>query len=436
MTMLTTSSAIKQKAGKDRIEVRDGGTPGLYLAIYPTGQKSFAMKFRRPNGKLARLTLGYFDPDAKGDPVTGGPLSLPMARALAATVNTQRAVGVDVIGDRRRTELETKARGGSSFSEAAIDFVNQYARRETKSWREGISLLGLRTNDDDELELIPKGLADRWRDKAITEITGDDIHYLVDEAREKGVPGLERRIDGPSELMARALHSILSKMFSWLMSKRRLKVSPVAGVSKPKGSKRRERVLTDDEIRKFWTATNEITVQARQCLRILLLTGCRVDEIKELRRNEISDDGKIITIPGTRTKNKLPHILPLSEVVQSLIKSVEKNGEFVFSINGKKPIALPAKMKNKLDSITGMKDWQLRDIRRTVATGMADIGIMPHIVEACLNHISGAKSGVAGTYNRAQYKDEKRMALDRWAAHISGLISGASAKIVPLKKVK
>ena len=349
--LLTNAAATKLKAGRDRIEIRDGGTPGLYLAIYPSGPRSFAMKFRRPNGKLARHTLGYFDPDATGDAVVGGPLSLPMARALAADVNRQRAVGADIIGDRRRSKLETEARGGSSFSEAAIDFVNQ--RRETRRWLEGISLLGLRTNDDGELELIPRGLADRWRDKPITEIDGDEIHFVIEEARQKAVPGLKRRIKGrPSESMARALYSVLSTMFAWLVSKRRLKVNPVVGVSKPKGSISRDRVLTDDEIRKFWKACDEITVPVQQCLKILLLTGCRVDEIRELRRSEISDDGKYVTIPGGRTKNKLAHVLPLSELVRTLIESVKSKGDFVFSQDGKKPVTLGSKPKKKLDSLT------------------------------------------------------------------------------------
>jgi integrase len=433
--LLTAASAAKLKAGRERIEVRDGGTPGLYLNIYPTGQRSFAMKFRRPNGKLARFTLGYFDPNAKGDPVTGGPLSLQMARALAADINRQRATGIDIIGDRHRSKLEKEARGGASFSEAAMDFVNQHSRRHNKAWRDGISLLGLRTNAEDELELIPRGLADRWRDKSILEINGDDIHFLIDEARERAVPGLKRRAEGPSESMARALHSTLSKMFSWLISKRRLKVSPVAGVAKPRGSNKRHRVLTDDEIKKFWAACDEITVPIRQCLKVLLLTGCRVDEIRELRRDEISDDGKIVTIPGSRTKNKLPHVLPLSEMVRTLIESVKSKGDFIFTQDGKRPAALGSQTKDRLDSLTKMKDWQFRDLRRTVATGMADIGIMPHVIEACLNHISGAKSGVAGTYNRAQYKEEKRMALERWSAHVEGIIKGRRSQIIQLQKM-
>jgi integrase len=431
--LLTTAAVVKLRAGRDRIEVKDGGTPSLYLVIYPTGQKSFSMKFRRPSGKLARLTLGYFSVEATGDPVVGGPLSLPMARRLAAEVNHQRAVGIDVIGARHRSKLESQARGAATFCQAAIDFVNQHARRQNKGWRSSIRVLGIRVNDDDELEMIPKGLADRWRDRPISEIDSDDIHLIIDEAREKGVPGLERRADGPPESMARALHAEMSKMFSWLVEKRRVKVSPVVGVAKPKVSNKRDRVLSDDEMKKFWLACEKISEPARQCLRILLLTGNRLDEVREMRGGELSADGKTWTIPGARTKNKLTHVVPLSPLVRSLIESVETTGQFVFTINGKTPVAMGSELKSTLDASMKIPPWQFRDLRRTAATGMADIGIAPHIVEAALNHISGSKAGVAGTYNRALYKEEKAAALERWAAHIEGLVSGRAARVLPLK---
>ena len=80
--------------------------------------------------------------------------------------------------------------------------------------------------------------------------------------------------------------------------------------------------------------------------------------------------------------------------------------------------------------------WRINDLRRTAATGMAEIGIAPHIIEACLNHISGAKAGVAGTYNREAYAPEKKAALERWAAHVEGLIAGRTSKVVPLHRLR
>jgi integrase len=431
--LLTSAAASKIKAGRDRIERKDGGTPGLYLAIYPTGLRSFAMKFRRPNGKLARLTLGYYDPAAKGNPVEGGPLSLPMARALAAEINRQRAIGLDVIEIRHRSKLEKQARVGDTFGDCARDFVNQYAKRENRRWRDSIRLLGLVANGD-ELETIPKGLVDRWGDRPIADIDGDDVHFIIDEAREKGVPGLVRKTKGkPSESMARALHAALSMMFSWLVAKRRLRVSPVKGVAKPKASNKRDRVLGDDEIKKFWQASEEIGKPVQQVLKILLLTGCRMDEIRELRRDELSADGETAIIGGDRTKNKRAHVVPLSPLCWSLIESVEAKGDFVFSISDDGPVAIGSIIKAKLDASMKVKAWQFRDLRRTAATGMAELGISPHIIEACLNHVSGAKASVAGIYNRAAYLPEKKAALNRWASHVLGIVSGGSAKVVQMR---
>jgi integrase len=382
------------------------------------------------------MTLGYFSVEATGDPVVGGPLSLPMARHLAAEVNHQRAVGVDVIGARRRSTLESQARGAATFCQAALDFVNQHARRQNKGWRSSIRVLGIRVSDDDELEMIPKGLADRWRDRPISEIESDDIHLIIDEARERGVPGLERRADGPSESMARALHAEMSKMFSWLVEKRRIKVSPVVGVAKPKASNKRDRVLSDDEIKKFWLACDDVSEPASQCLKILLLTGCRLDEVREMRRDELSADGKTWTIPGARAKNKLTHVVPLPRLARLLVESVEATGDFVFTKDGNKPVAVGSMLKSVLDAAMKIPHWQFRDLRRAAATGMAEIGIPPHIVEAALNHISGSKAGVAGTYNRALYKEEKAAALERWASHIEGLVSGRTARVLPMKRNK
>ena len=91
-----------------------------------------------------------------------------------------------------------------------------------------------------------------------------------------------------------------------------------------------------------------------------------------------------------------------------------------------------SKIKKRLDAAVKTAPWRLHDLRRTCATGMAEIGVAPHVVEACLNHVSGAKSGVAGVYNRAQYAAEKRAALERWAAHVEGMVAGRTAKVLAL----
>ena len=237
------------------------------------------MRFRNPNGRQVKLTLGRLDlsgNEAPDDPVLGQPLTLVSARRLASEVNRQRARRMDVVAARHRDRLEYKAGGSRTFSQAALDFSEQYLKRETRRWQASARLLGIVVDDDGKLHMMPKGLADRWRDRPISEINGDDIHLIVDEVKEKSVPGLPRRTGAPSGSMARSMHSCLSTMFAWLLEKRRVKVNPVIGVAMPKSSKPRDRTLTDDEIKTFWIACEKVGEPASQCLKLLLLCGARL----------------------------------------------------------------------------------------------------------------------------------------------------------------
>jgi integrase len=216
------------------------------------------------------------------------------------------------------------------------------------------------------------------------------------------------------------MRSHLSTLFGWLVEHRRIASNPCVGVHKPDGGKARDRVLTDAEIVKFWKAAE--TEKLEPMLKLILLTGCRPSEVAGFRRSELSEDGSVWTIPSRRTKNKLEHMVFLPPLARELMPA-ESFGHYHASA-----------IKARLDEAMGIDDWQIRDLRRTAATHMADdLGIAPHIVEAVLNHVSGSKAGVAGTYNRAAYKAEKKSALQRWEAHVIGLVEGRSASIVPMR---
>ena len=214
---LTAPAVQKLRPGKVRREIPDGGCAGLYLVIQPSGAKSWALRFRRPGGTTAKLTLGPVDlsgKEAAAEPVLGAPLTLAGARRLAADLHHQRAKGKDIVAAKHRERLEREARGAKTFAAAAADFIEQHARRKTRCWLEQARLLGLTVAEPQDelsrLEIIPRGLSDRWRDRPIAEIDGDDIHGIVDEAREHGVSGLKRRADGPTEARARStVHSII-----------------------------------------------------------------------------------------------------------------------------------------------------------------------------------------------------------------------------------
>jgi integrase len=430
--VLTAPAVRKLRAGKVRREIPDGGSPGLRLVIQPgSGAKSWAMRFRRPGGKAAKLTLGPVDlagKETEGEPVIGQPLTLAAARRLATAVQRQRAMGKDVVAARHRERLEREARGENTFSVAAVDFIKQHARRKVRRWQEQAAQLGLDHNDD-KLALIPKGLADRWRDRPITEIDGDDIHGIVEEAIERGVPGLVSFAKGPSETRGRALFATLSKMFAWLGERRRVRMNPCLGVARPKPPPARDRVLTADEIVKFWRAASAERAEVEGVLKLLLITGCRLREVAEMCRAELSDDGATWTIPGERTKNHRVHVVPLPPLARAILAEAGGDGDLVFATSN----GTWSKIKDRLDARMNISPWRIHDLRRTAATGMAEIGIAPHVVEAVLNHVSGARAGVAGVYNRAAYAPEKKAALERWAAHVEGLVTGKAAKVVPMK---
>jgi integrase len=126
-------------------------------------------------------------------------------------------------------------------------------------------------------------------------------------------------------------------------------------------------------------------------------------------------------------------VVPLAPLARDILKSVTADAGLLFTTTGRSPVSGFSKIKSRLDNSMSIPPWRLHDLRRTAATGMAGIGVAPHIVEACLNHVSGAKAGVAGTYNRAAYEPEKRAALERWADHITGIVSGRAAKVVALR---
>ena len=218
------------------------------------------------------------------------------------------------------------------------------------------------------------------------------------------------------------LRQTLSRVFSWGMRRGDVATNPVALTEKLK-EKSRDRILSPAELKLVWQSlpANEYGT----IVKVLMLTGQRLSEIARLRGFEVDFQRGLISLPGDRTKNSRPHEVPMSPMVRSLLASAPRNGrETLF------PTQMYDRRKKALDAAIAKANggepipaWVHHDLRRTCATGMADIGVLPHIIEAVLNHISGHKAGVAGIYNRAAYSAEKRDALTRWDAHVAKIVS-------------
>jgi integrase len=420
---LTAAAVARLRPGDERLELPDGACPGLNLIIQPSGAKSWALRFRRPDGRPAKLTLGsVFDSDGaepSTPPVVGGHLTLAAVRRLVGELRHEIAQGRDpaaayLTAKRRQSEV-----AADTFAEAARAFIEQYARKRVRRWEEMARLLGLAPDD---LSLLPKGLAERWSKRSLTEIDGHDIHNIVDETRRRGAPGLERRAEGPTESRARAMFATLSKMFAWQLQHRRVETNPCASVHRPEASPQRDRVLSRDELVRFWAATDNVGEPFGAALKLLLITGARLNEVSRMTRAELNDD--VWSIPGTRTKNKRPHIVPLPPLASDVLAGLPRiEGGFVFTTTGTAPISGWSKIKVRLDALmSDVPAWRLHDLRRSAVTGMAEIGIAPHVIELVVNHISGARAGVAGVYNRSELMPERRAALERWATHLAGIV--------------
>lgn len=196
--------------------------------------------------------------------------------------------------------------------------------------------------------------------------------------------------------------------------------NPVGDTAK-RPERARERVLSRDELKAIWHATDE-PGDHNAIVRLLLLTGQRRQEVGGMSWPEVDLEKAVWTIPSERTKNRRVHEVPLSPLAMDVLAGLMGRFDraFVFGI-GNGPFSGWSRAKARLDRKSGVQNWTLHDLRRTFVTEMAEIGVQPHVIEAIVNHTSGHKAGVAGVYNRAVYAREKRSALDRWSDEIGRL---------------
>jgi integrase len=397
-----TATAVKNaRPASARRELPDGACPGLNLCIEPSGTKRWTLRYRRPDGRSARLVLGSVhvaNEELTTEPVIGGHHTLA-GRRLVATLRHEIARGRDPGAAHLTGKQLRRAEIADTFDAAARDFIEQYAKKRTRRWQDQARVLGLRPDG-----IIRGGLVERWSNKSVADIHNNDIYIIVDECRHLGVPGLERRKDGRNESRAMVMLSTLSRMFGWLARNG-----------------------------KFWPAAAAERVEFSAPLKLLLLTGCRLNEVAGMRRSELSDDGATWHIPGARTKNKRPHIVPLPSLARDLIASVGGDGDLIFTTDGRSPVRIGSKIKQRLDQTMKISPSRLHDLRRTFVTGLAELGIRPDVIELAVNHVSGLRGGIAGVYNRSELLPERRAALERWATHVQGLVAARSVNVVSLR---
>jgi integrase len=446
MPKLTVPAIAKYTPAAQRREIRDELGAHLYFVIEAkpknknvSAGRSWAMRFRRPDGRTARLWLGgYTEEETTDDPVRGAVLSLRQARQLSNKIDAMLAKGIDVVEDfktaKREQQSAQQTKIANAFGAAVIEYVADHRTRRwqqlPRRWKRDARVLGLAYPHDCtdpesvEPEIIPGSLADTWGNKPISDITGDDIHRVVDDARTKGIPGLGRR-GKRSESRSRKLYGGLAGFFKWAhRKKRRINSNPCADVDRPAPATKRPRYLSVDEIRWFWQACDKIEPPFRQAVRLLLLSGQRLNEVAGMRDGELDT---IWTIPGGRTKNHREHKVHLPPLIRDQIASVPRidGTDYVFTTTGRSPISGWSKTKGRLDTAMQViaakekgtfRPWQFHDLRRTLSTHMNEqLGVDPFIVEAILNHM---KPGIEAVYNRAEFLAKRKKALERWCAYV------------------
>jgi integrase len=237
-----------------------------------------------------------------------------------------------------------------------------------------------------------------------------------------------------STATAAAARRAVSALFKWAMEEGWTSTNPVIGTRKPADPTPRDRVLTDAELVAIWHASGDD--EYGRIVRLLILLGSRRQEIGGLRWSELDLDAGTWTLPAERSKNRRPHTIALPPAALAIIRSAPRGErDHLFGDRAAGGFASWHRGKVELDRrLAGSaKPWRVHDIRRTVATGMADIGIEPHVIEAALNHFGGHRRGVAGTYNRSGYERAVKAALARWSEHVLALAEGRESNVTALR---
>jgi integrase len=216
-------------------------------------------------------------------------------------------------------------------------------------------------------------------------------------------------------------------MLNWAVGQELIAANPMAGLANPDvrsaAQRSRDRVLDTDEIRRFWAATGQIGYPHGDLMRMLLLVGQRRGEVSGMTWFEIDLADAVWTIPAGRSKNGRAHIVHLSDAAMEIVLGLPRMGSFLFSFDGMRPVAGFQRAVTELRQLMHpTRHFVLHDLRRCVASSMAELGVGHHVVDRVLNHSGGAISGVARVYNRYEYLSERKNALELWGRHIKGLV--------------
>jgi len=412
LTALAVARLTPPKTGQ--VDYFDAAMPAFGVRMSLAGARTYFVMLR-VQGKLARLTIGKAKIN-EGDPG----LSLKEARERAGEWIDLAARGIDPRQQKAQERQDNETRARNTFKAVAERFMRQHVTAR----------LATATQADYRRVLFGADTA-AWANRPVSAITRADVRAVLDGIVERG-----------HRVSANNMLAYLGKFFNWCAEKDLLDVPPTARIKKPAPTVMGERTLTEAEIAEVWQAFEAKGDGFCDLFKLLLLTGQRRGEVGGMRRAELSGldgDRPAWEIPGGRTKNGRPHIVPLSPLAVSIIaqRPVVGDDGLLFTNTGHTQLSGFTRARGRIEAwinerreqsgLPPMPAWTLHDLRRTMVTMMNErLGIAPHVVEACVNHVSGsAKAGVAGVYNKALYLNERRVALTAWAEFVGGLVDNA-----------
>jgi len=376
------------KSGQtDYYDTAKGSESGFGLRVSHSGTKTWFLKYVA-HGKQARKSLRTVD----GSTAIYASVSLAEARRLAKEWrDTLRREGI--------TPSEKKALRDSlpTFEALAQQFIEEYAEPNKRSWRED--------------ERILKRYFRLWHDRKPVDISRADLVSHLQKIK---------RENGP--IMSNRCLASVRKMYSWAIRNAHLDMefNPFIGIDAPGKEAERDRVYTDDEVRRLWKWFGDIGIPG-QVFRFKLVTGQRLMECALLnKRNELADD--LWTIPAARTKNRRPHVVPLSDLAHQILKEtpvLDETWAFPSPRREGQPIRNFGTARRSIRRLSGIGDFTAHDLRRTCMTGITRLGFSRFVADQIANHV---QPGVGRVYDRYDYMKEKAEALDAWARHLRGLI--------------
>lgn len=400
--MKLTDSRIKSfKAKTKRHIIWEDGRTGMGIRITPTGRKSFIFMYRFEN-KARMMTLGPY-------PRVG----LAQARLKVAEAKAKLEELIDPGTDY--LQAKSAERRAFTVNRLAEEYLEKYARPRKKTAFEDERLLG-----KDILPFIGRKKAKLVRRR--------DLIEILDNIVERGSP-----------VMANRCLALLSKLFNFALSRDILDTTPCAAITMPSKESSRDRVLTEEEIKIFWSKLDSANMSeaSRVALKFQLITIQRKGEIIKAEWPEFDLDNRMWTIPSEKSKNGLPHRVPLSDMALDIleqIKALPNGSGWLFpsriTATHAGPNSIDHAVKRNLEVI-GIPKFTPHDLRRTGASHMASMGIMRLVIAKTLNHV---ETSVTATYDRYSYSDEKRKALDTWGRKLESIITGKKGKVIPIRR--